>query len=143
MSQNHMSSPEQNSLDSLSVWDSPRTPPPVLVGNSRRSLRATLAEGVQVQASCYAFCRYRASLRLAAKPARELGLTRRRRAVVVARAFDELNADETRVIPMAFTTKAKRRLARADRVKLQLDATVRSVRGNSSLRRAIWLRSPR
>ena len=125
----------------LAVVDAPVTPRPVLLGDAGRRLHPTLARGIQMKVRCYAPCRFRAVLRLAGNRARALGLTRRRRAVVIASASDELSANETRVIALTFTSRARRHLAGADRLKLKLAAEVRSVRGDSRLRRAISLRS--
>ena len=123
----------------LSVVDAPVTPPPALLGPTRRQLRSTLVNGIPLEISCHAFCRFRARLRLGGRQARELGLSKRRRHVVVARATGELSEAGTRVIRLTFSRRTINRLKEANRLRLKLDAKVQSVRGDSRLRRVVLL----
>ncbi|MBA3329038.1 MAG: hypothetical protein H0T43_12125, partial [Solirubrobacterales bacterium] len=106
----------------------------------RRRLRAALRRGnLRGRVRCATACRVSTTLSVDARTARRLGLTRARRAVVVARGSRRTFTGR-RTYSLRFTKAARRRLRAARTVRLRMVATARSGATRQTVRRTYVLR---
>jgi subtilisin family serine protease len=112
-----------------------RTAPTVAAALAARgALRALLAGRLRVSTTASERARVRLELRLDPRTARELRLTTRASAVVIATGSATLTKAGTKAVTLRLTARARRALSRARRLKATLRATATDAGGNRRTR---------
>jgi hypothetical protein len=102
-------------------------------------LAATAKRGLSAVGTCSEACTVDAQLSIDKRTARKLGVASAR--VVIGRAKVSLAAGERKTIRVKVAKKARRKLARAKRVRVQLALVIRDAAGNATtMKRTVTLR---
>lgn len=116
------------------------TPPALSLTVARTlDLAKTVRSGLAVPATCSEQCNLEAELSLDRATARRLGIAQAKR-VVVGRGKAALAAGQKKTVKVKLVAKARRKLARASRVRLQLVLVATDAAGNrTQLKRSVTL----
>jgi hypothetical protein len=111
------------------------TKPPVFsAGVTRTRLARALRRGIRVHIDCDEGCSTVLKLSVSAKRARQLGMRPRSASVVLARGGREFPDAKVYTATVRFSPRARRALAKAQRVVLRLTTIASDLNGNHSVR---------